>query len=165
MKIMKQIAALLFVICLVPGLAWAAENKQQQPDATLQLSGGPFYPRLAFSWSKGTLTYKGKEYPISVKGISLVKIGLSQASPSFSFHPRAADQAYFTTAAGQVYDLKKLGDFDGNYTLAGRTLGGAFAHSAVVMKNQNGVRVVVASTTRGLDVTLDGAGVEMRLKK
>jgi hypothetical protein len=33
------------------------------------------------------------------------------------------------------------------------------------MKNQNGVRVVLGATTRGVDVTIGGAGVDMAIKK
>ena len=37
--------------------------------------------------------------------------------------------------------------------------------SAVVMKSQNGVRAVLASTTRGVHVTVAGDGVDIKLKK
>ncbi len=69
------------------------------------------------------------------------------------------------TASGEVYNLKKLQDFDGNYTSAGAGMTLAGGRSAVAMKNQNGVRVVLSATTRGADVTLGGAGVDMAIKK
>src|SRR3954468_19488127 len=98
----------------------AATNAK--PDATLRLSGGSFAAGLGFSWGKGTLTYKGKDYPVSVSGLSLGKVGISGV-----------------TASGQVYHLKTLADFDGNYTGhgAGMTLAGG--RSAVTIKNQNQV--------------------------
>jgi hypothetical protein len=33
------------------------------------------------------------------------------------------------------------------------------------MKNQNGVLVVVHATSKGVDLTIGGSGVEMKLKK
>jgi hypothetical protein len=150
MNNVKKIAVLLFVLGATAQLTSAAdkEAKKGKPDASIQLSSGSFAAGIGFNWGSGTLTYKGKEYPISVKGLSLGKVGLTNA-----------------TASGEVHNLKKLGDFDGNYTSAGTGLTLAGGRSAIAMKNQNGVEVLVASTTRGADVTLGGAGVEMRIKK
>jgi hypothetical protein len=151
MKNVKKIAVLLLALGVTTGLTVAADKPEEtkgKPDASIQLSSGSFAAGIGFSWGSGTLTYKGKEHPISVKGLSLGKVGITKA-----------------TAAGEVYNLKKLTDFDGNYTSAGTGLTLAGGRSAIAMKNQNGVEVVVASTTRGADVTLGGAGVEMRIKK
>jgi len=144
MNNIKKIGLLLVVSGVIAGFTQAAEK----PDATLQLSGGSVAAGIGFSWGKGTLTYKGKEYPISVNGLSLGKVGITGAS-----------------ASGEVYNLKKLKNFDGNYTAAGAGMTVVGGRSAVTMSNQNGVRVRLISTTRGVDVTLGGGGVEMRLKK
>jgi hypothetical protein len=94
------------------------------------------------------LTYQGKEYPVSVNGLSLGKVGISGSS-----------------ATGEVYHLKKIEDFDGHYNAGSAGLTIAGGASATAMKNQNGVSVVVTSTTRGADVTIAGGGVDMQLKK
>ena len=57
-----------------------AASKEEKPDATLRLSGGSLAAGIGFSWGKGTLTYKGKDYPVSVNGLSLGKVGISGAS-------------------------------------------------------------------------------------
>ena len=145
-NMLKKIGLVLLVLGVITGFTQAA--KQERPNATLQLSGGSVAAGIGFSWGKGTLTYKGKEYPISVNGLSLGKVGITGAS-----------------ASGEVYNLKKLKDFDGNYTAAGAGMTVVGGRSAVTMSNQNGVRVRLISTTRGVDVTLGGGGVEMRLKK
>jgi hypothetical protein len=146
MNIVKKIGLLLVISGVITGFTQAA--KEEKPDATLQLSGGSVAAGIGFSWGKGTLTYKGKDYPISVNGLSLGKVGITGAS-----------------ASGEVYNLKKLKNFDGNYTAAGAGMTVAGGRSAVTMSNQNGVRVRLISSTRGVDVTLGGGGVEMRLKK
>jgi hypothetical protein len=146
MNNIKKIGLVLLVLGVITGFTEAA--KQERPDATLQLSGGSVAAGIGFSWGKGTLTYKGKDYPISVNGLSLGKVGITGAS-----------------ASGEVYNLKKLKNFDGNYTAAGAGMTVAGGRSAVTMSNQNGVRVRLISSTRGVDVTLGGGGVEMRLKK
>ena len=146
MNNIKKIGLLLLVLGVSTGFTQAA--KEEKPDATLRLSGKSVAAGIGFSWGKGTLTYKGKDYPVSVKGLSLGKVGISGV-----------------TASGEVHNLKKLQDFDGNYTAAGAGLTLAGGGSAIAMKNQNGVRVVLHATTRGVDLTIGGAGVDMAIKK
>jgi hypothetical protein len=146
MNIIKKIGLLLVVLVVIAGFTQAA--KEEKPNATLRLSGKSVAAGIGFSWGKGTLTYKGKDYPVSVNGLSLVKVGITKV-----------------TASGEVYNLKKLHDFDGNYTAAGAGMTLAGGGSAIAMKNQNGVRVVLGATTRGVDVTIGGAGVDMAIKK
>ena len=146
MNNIKKIGLLLVVLVVIAGFTQAA--KEEKPNATLRLSGKSVAAGIGFSWGKGTLTYKGKDYPVSVNGLSLVKVGITKV-----------------TASGKVYNLKKLHDFDGNYTAAGAGMTLAGGGSAIAMKNQNGVRVVLGATTRGVDVTIGGAGVDMAIKK
>lgn len=142
----KRIGILLLALGIIAGSARAA--KEEKPDATIQFSGGAVAAGIGWSWGKGTLTYKGKDYPISVKGLSLGKVGITGV-----------------TASGEVLNLKRLEDFDGNYTGVGAGITLAGGRSAVTMKNQNGVRVRVISTTRGADITISGGGVDLRVKK
>ena len=142
-----------FAMVAVLGWALAAQvagaaEKKETPDASIRLSSGSVAAGIGFSWGSGVLTYKGKQYPITVDGISVGDIGVSKAS-----------------ASGHVYHLKNLSDFDGNYTAAsaGATVGGG--GSASVMQNQHGVVVKLLSTTRGLKLKLAAEGVKMALKK
>lgn len=146
MNYLKKISVLVFALGLMTAFTNAA--KDEKPDATLRLSGGSFAAGIGFSWGSGTLIYKGKEYPVKVNGLSLGKVGITGA-----------------TAVGEVYNLKHLQDFDGHYNAAGVGITIAGGGTAAVMKNQNGVRAVINSTNRGLDVTIGGSGVDMKLKK
>jgi hypothetical protein len=147
MNNVKKIGILLLVVGVMTGFTQAA-SKHATPDATLRLKGGSFAAGIGFSWGSGTLTYKGKDYPVSVNGVSLGKVGITGSS-----------------ASGEVYNLKRLQDFDGHYNAGGAGMTIAGGRNAVAMKNQNGVQVLLASTTRGVDVTLAGGGVEMHIKK
>ena len=148
MNNIKKIGLLLVVAGVMTGLTQAKEEK---PDATIRLSGKALAAGIGFSWGKGTLTYKGKDYPVSVNGLSLGKVGISGAS-----------------AYGEVYNLKKLHDFNGHYHAGGAGNRGvtlASGRSATAMTNQAGVTVLLSSTQRGVDVNLGGAGVDMAIKK
>lgn len=147
MNNVKGIAVLLLILGMSTGLAVAASS-EEKPDATLDITHRSVAVGVGGSWGSGTLTYKGKEYPISVSGLSLGKVGLSKV-----------------TARGNVYNLQRLKDFDGNYTSAGAGMTLAGGRSAVAMKNQHGVKIALYSTSKGFDVSVGGAGVEMKLKK
>src|SRR5262249_59676809 len=108
----------------------AALAKAKAPDATLQLSQGSVAAGIGFSWGSGTLTYKGKRYPVSVDGLSVGSVGISRA-----------------TAAGSVYNLKSLDDFNGTYTAVGAGAAVAGGGRISTMQNQNGVRVTLTATT------------------
>jgi hypothetical protein len=122
--------------------------RAQTPDATISLSADSVAAGIGISWGSGSLTYKEKTYPISVEGLSIGSAGISKI-----------------TASGKVYGLKKLEDFNGNYTglAAGATVAGGGAVSA--MQNQNGVRVELVTTSQGLKFTLGAKGVDMKIKQ
>jgi hypothetical protein len=131
-------------LCL-SGLAVAQDKT---PDATLTMSEGQVAVGIGYSWGKGVLDYKGQKYNFKVKGLSVVDIGITKA-----------------TSSGKVYNLKKLEDFNGNYTAAsaeGTLAGGA---GALTMKNQNGVVIDLVSTTAGINLKLSVEGVSFTLEK
>jgi len=146
MNQIKKIGLLLLISGLLASFAQAAAPTAA--DATIRFTGGSAALGIGWSWGKGTLTYKGKDYPVSVKGLSLGKVGITGV-----------------TASGEVVNLKKLQDFDGNYTGVGAGITLAGGRSAVTIKNQNGVRVRIISTTRGADLTVGVGGVDLKIKK
>jgi hypothetical protein len=146
---MKRVIASMLMLAMVlvlSGLALAAEEKK--PDATLKLSEGQVAIGVGWSWGKGVLTYKGKDYPFKVEGLSVGDVGITKAE-----------------AVGKVYNLKKRSDFNGNYASAAAqgTLGGGAGASA--MKNQNGVVLELTSTTQGVNLKLAAEGVKFTLEK
>ena len=143
---MRALTAMMAIAAF--GLALGVARAADAPDATIKLSGGSIAAGVGLSWGSGTLTYKGKTYPISVNGLSVGDVGVTKIE-----------------ASGDVANLKTLDDFDGNYTAlgAGATVAGGGA--GVAMKNQNGVTVTLVSTTQGVKFTLGGAGVSMKIKK
>src|SRR5438876_589115 len=151
MKSIKKIAVLLLMLSGMTGFTQAATHHESKSDATLRLSGGSFALGIGVNWGSGTLTYKGKDYPVKVKGLSIGKVGMTSSS-----------------ANGEVFNLKHLQDFNGHYNVGaagtrGVTLGGG--KSGTVMSNQAGVIVRVSSTQNGVAVNATGGGVDMQLKK
>jgi hypothetical protein len=77
--------------------------------------------------------------------------------------PHSADRSI--EASGKVFNLKRLSDFNGNYAAVDAGLTAAGGAGVAAMKNQNGVTVELVSTTRGVEISLGGAGVDMKIKK
>jgi hypothetical protein len=144
---MKRItAAALAAACIaiVPSLGFAAET----PDATLDLAGGTVGLGVGVQWAKGTLHYEGRSVPVSVKGLSLASVGAGSI-----------------TASGEVYHLKDLADFSGNYTAvsAGAALAGGGEVAA--MRNDKGVVIQMRSTTQGAALKLGVDGIAVKVKE
>ena len=140
----RMIVGLVAVVSLVLSAAVASA---QAPDATLELKEGSVAAGIGFSWGSGTLTYKGKQHAVSVAGLSVGDVGITSI-----------------TASGKVYNLKKLEDFNGNYTAVEAGAAAAGGGAVTSMKNQNGVKIDLVSTTQGVKVTLGAGGVKMQLK-
>ena len=79
MNHVKKIAILSLVIAAMTGFTQAAKH-HSGPDATLRLSTGGFALGIGVNWGSGTLTYKGKNYPVKVKGLSVGRVGVTSSS-------------------------------------------------------------------------------------
>jgi hypothetical protein len=150
MNNLKKIAILLLVLAVMTGFTQAASH-HSAPDATLRLSGGSFALGIGFRWGSGTLTYKGKNYPVKVNGLSIGKVGMTGVS-----------------AIGEVFNLKHLQDFNGHYNVGAEGTRGvtiAKGKAGTLMTNQAGVIVRLAATQTGLDVNATGGGVDMEIQR
>ena len=145
---MRRTAFLITAAALTVALGGAFAAEDEKPDATLKLSAGSVAAGVGVNWGSGTLTFQGKEHPVDAKGLSVGDVGVSKIE-----------------ASGKVYNLKKLEDFDGNYTAVGAGATVAGGGSVVTMKNQNGVKVDLVATTQGVKFALGGGGVDMHIKK
>ena len=151
MNSIKKIGVALFSICVISGFTQAAtHHHESKPDATLRLSTGGFHLGVGVSWGSGTLNYRGKDYPVKVKGLAVGRVGATSSS-----------------AYGEVFNMKHLQDFNGHYTVSGAgtrgvTLGAG--KTGTIMSNQAGVIVRLSSTQQGLAVNATGGGMDMQLQ-
>ena len=122
----------------------AADDK---PSGTVTIESKSVALGVGVSWGDGKLSYQGKTHTFSVKGISVVDVGIAKVS-----------------ARGKVFHLKKLADFAGTYAAAqaGAAVGGGM--SVAALRNQNGVVLELTSTQTGVKFTLAGEGIEVKLK-
>ena len=135
--------AMAAIVC-VSGVATAADEK---PSGTVTVESKSVALGVGVSWGDGKLHYKGKTHTFSVKGLSVLDLGVSKVS-----------------ARGKVYHLNKVEDFSGTYAAseAGAAVGGGM--SVVALKNQNGVVLELSSTQTGVKLTAAGEGIEIKIK-
>jgi hypothetical protein len=129
-------------------LIQAAAHAAETPEAKVKITGTAISAGVGYSWGSGVLTYQGKDYPFSISGLSVGNVGVASA-----------------TLSGDVFNLKNLDDFNGNYASAGAEITVGGGGTGMTMKNQNGVVMNIAGTTTGLSFKLGLDGMKVELKK
>src|SRR5262249_1025849 len=92
-------AALFFLALAVATTAVAAEKATPSGKVTIQSTS--IAAGIGVTWGDGKLTFKGKDYPFSVDGLTLVDWGISKAQ-----------------ANGDVYNLTDPAKLAGTYVAA-----------------------------------------------
>lgn len=145
MAMHRNVMGLVAAVCVT--LASTSALAKSRPDATLRISGKSVAAGVGYSWGSGTLNYRGKSYRFKVDGLAVGDVGASSI-----------------TATGNVFHLKRLSDFSGNYTAAsaGATAGGGAGASS--MRNAHGVVINLKATTRGVELKAGVDGIKLQLE-
>jgi len=101
---------------------------------------------IGLSWGHGKLNFNGKQYRFSIDGVTLIDFGISKAS-----------------AAGEVYNLTDLADFEGNYVAAEASFALGGGMGGVSLRNPNGVVMHLNSVSQGARLQLGSSGMSIKL--
>jgi len=128
-------------------VARTAPCAEEKASATLTLEAKSVAVGVGWSWGGGTIHYMGKKHRFKIDGLSVNAAGVERVD-----------------ATGYVYDLKKLSDFAGTYTAV--EAGGAAGAGAAIahMKNENGVRITLHSTSQGISAQAGPEGMKIELE-
>ena len=129
-------------------LVTTAVGAQETPVGKVALESKSIAVGIGVSWGDGKLQYQDKEYAFSINGLSVIDLGISKAS-----------------ATGEVFNLKKVSDFSGNYVAAQAGAEVGAGAGAIAMKNQNGVVMRLTGTGTGVKLALGPKGVDVKLKQ
>ena len=143
-RIVSRVALFFFMAAFA---ATAMSGESASPSGRVSIQSRSIAAGVGVTWGDGKLTFKGKDYPFSVDGLSLVDWGISRAN-----------------ANGEVYNLTDVAKFAGTYVAAeaGLTLAGGM--SGMILRNQDGVVMRVHSTSRGARLQLGTGGLTIALK-
>ncbi len=144
---MRTVTTLLFAALFCFMMTAVNVQAEEKPSGTVEITSQSVAIGVGITWGDGTLTFQGKKHTFSVKGLSVIDLGISKIS-----------------VAGEVYGLKKLEDFNGTYMAASADIVVGGGPGATIMKNQNGVVLKLNSTQKGLKLKLAPEGVTLTLK-
>jgi hypothetical protein len=144
-RIVSRFALFLFVAAFATTVM---SGESATPSGRVSIQSRSIAAGVGVTWGDGKLTFKGKDYPFTIDGLSLVDWGISRA-----------------TANGEVYNLTDVAKFAGNYVAAeaGLTLAGGM--SGMILRNQDGVIMRIHSTSRGARLQLGTSGLRITLKQ
>ena len=137
--------ALFFLVTAFASYAVAAEKATPSGKVTIQTTS--IAVGVGVTWGDGKLTFKGKDYPFSVDGLTLVDWGIAKAQ-----------------ANGDVYNLNDPAKLGGTYVAAeaGLTLAGGVG--GMVLRNQDGVLLHLRSVSQGARLQLGTSGLKITMK-
>ena len=144
---MRVVTTILFTALFCFMMTAVSVQAEEKPSGTVEITSKSIAIGVGITWGDGTLTFQGKKHAFSVKGLSVIDLGISKIS-----------------VAGDVYGLKKLEDFNGTYMAASADIVVGGGPGATIMKNQNGVVLKLNSTQKGLKLKLAPEGVTLTLK-
>ena len=143
------LAGMLPQAALAQGKTITAEDiAKAKPSGTVTLDEEEIRLILGGDRGKGVLTYGGKKYNFTVKGLTAGGIGIAKVH-----------------ATGNVYFLKKVEDFSGKFTEG--TVGAAVVKGVgkASFQNGNGVYMSLKEKATGVDLSLGIGVMEVQLVK
>jgi len=148
MSKVRTFSRLAFLFLVMALASNAVSGESQKPSGKVTIESKSIAVGIGVSWGDGKLSFKGKEHPFSIEGLTLVDFGISKAS-----------------AVGDVYGLTDVAKFPGTYVAgeAGFALAGGMG--GVVLRNQDGVVMHLRSTSKGAKLQLGPSGMTIKLKQ
>ena len=137
--------AVFFMVMALAAHAVAAEKAT--PSGKLTIESKSIAAGIGITWGDGKLTFKGKDYPFSIDGLTLVDFGISKAS-----------------AAGEVYNLTDSAKLAGTYVAAEAGIVLAGGVGGMVLRNQDGVVIHLHSVSKGAKLQLGTSGLTIKMK-
>jgi hypothetical protein len=118
------------------------------PPTYIHFHGGSVGFIIGVGGASGVVKWHGERYPIDVSGLKVGTIGISSWDVD-----------------GEVFHLHRLRDIEGTYSAAEASATAGAGGGGLDMTNDKGVEIHAASTSAGLQLTLSGGGVTIRLKR
>lgn len=115
-------------------------------DGTVKITGGVVAAGIGYKWGHGTLSFQGQQFKFCVRGLAIGDAGIVSVD-----------------AQGNVYNLKALEAFPGQYF----ALSGGFAiakgESAAIMKNKRGVMMELELLETGVRFNMAATRLKISL--
>lgn len=145
---MKRLVIAVFALFGMFALAVPSQSfAQSTGNVTIEIGSVGFI--IGLESGRGTLTFKGKQYPLRIGGISAgATIGLSK-----------------TQLVGKVTGLRSVSDIEGTYSAGSASLAIAGGRRTARLSNAKGVVMNLRGRQVGFEFSLDLSGMQISLAR
>jgi hypothetical protein len=145
----RLVSAVCAVVVAMAALTWSGKPTYSQGrsgEIYIDLVSGGFI--LGAAGGSGTLIYRGRQYPLSIGGLSVgATIGLAGSRLS-----------------GRVYNLRRVTDIQGTYRAAGVGYAVIAGRRVARLTNARGVVLQLRGRQVGLEASADVSGMRISLR-
>jgi len=147
MRTNRILLSLAMVVLL--GLAVTPGNAKQQyyPVGTVSIDMTSVAVGIGFSSGSGVLRYNGQRYLFKIDGLSVGGVGIASIS-----------------AVGNVYHMRNVSQFAGNYAAAGAGIALAGGKAGLTMQNQSGVVINLYAVQQGVELNIGPQGFNITMQ-
>ena len=140
----SKFAAAIFAATM---LLAAVPSKSYAETGTVRLTISKAGFIVGVGGGSGTLTFRGRSYPLNVGGVSLGTIGVAKAD-----------------LIGRAYHLRTASDIAGTYTAVGASIAVAGGAKTARLQNSRGVVLELRGRQVGFEASLNLSGMEISLR-
>jgi hypothetical protein len=138
-------AALSLALVAAPVLA---KSPPPKPSGTIMIDETQMGFLFGGSMGGGKLVFKGKTYPFKIGGLTFgANVGVSKSK-----------------ATGTVYGLTDVSKFPGTYAKAAASMTFVGGGGGIQLENEHGVKMVLETSSKGLQLDAGGGGVKITMK-
>lgn len=142
-RVMKYSAAALVAALVLVAMPAPSEAKTGTVRITITRAGFIF----GVAGGNGTLRYMGRNYPLTIGGVSVGTFGVASAD-----------------LVGRAYHLRRPEDIAGTYTALSAGVSIAGGARTARLRNSNGVVMELRGRQVGLELSLDLSGMTVSLR-
>ncbi|MBB3930266.1 hypothetical protein GGR25_001305 [Kaistia hirudinis] len=135
-------------VAVIAGLAVSAASAAHADTGTIRFAVYKAAFFIGGSGGEGTLTFKGRNYPIAIAGLS----------GGLAF---GASKTYFQ---GKVRNIRRASDVAGVYAAAGGGGAAVKGGQVIVMTNEKGAQLELTGKQVGLQINVDLSGMAISVK-
>jgi hypothetical protein len=144
----KALVLAVAAACLIAVASVSAQQDQPvYPVGSIKFESTSIAAGLGVSWGNGTFSFQGKQYPISVQGLSLASVGIAKVN-----------------AVGDVFNMKNAADVAGTYVAFTGGIAIAGGPKGILARNQNGVVLDIRATQQGVSFNLGADGFTINMQ-
>ncbi|MEJ2671763.1 MAG: DUF1134 domain-containing protein [Deltaproteobacteria bacterium] len=147
MRITGILLSLLLVMVLVFTVTPGNAQEPYYPTGSVSIDMTSVAAGIGFSSGSGVLRFHGKRYLFKIDGLSVGNVGIASIS-----------------AVGNVYNMKNISQFAGNYAAVGAGIALAGGAAGLKMQNQNGVIINLYASQQGVQLNVGPQGFNISMQ-